>query len=240
MSNGFEGLLFGAIGGGIVAFIFRQLEKIIEGRRAESTDAKKKLLKYSQPLWLACNDLHFRLADISKKINKNLDDKLRPLTWPLSDKIFDYVSGLYYATSTAYVFANVSACIRLFQKDVVFLQFKEESITDNFFDLINNLKKDLTTDSILWFHYFNGIGDYLIQNEVPLSIAEFSIKLAKDKDFRDYYTWLFYFVKDLAETKDIQKKEFNQKFISKAIDDLRRIKQFLKKHGAVPSVSFEP
>jgi hypothetical protein len=71
MSNGFEGLIFGAIGGGIVAFGLRVIEKVIEGRLAESIDARKKMLKYAKPLWLACNDLDWRLKNILEKIQEN-------------------------------------------------------------------------------------------------------------------------------------------------------------------------
>jgi hypothetical protein len=85
----------------------------------------------------------------------------------------------------------------------------------------------------LWFQYFNGIGDYLIQNEVPMSIAEFANKLATERKYLAYYSHLFQFLKSLA---DANKKEF----IEKAIEDLRKIKKFLVGTGAVPNIGFEP
>jgi hypothetical protein len=233
MSNGIEGLLFGAIGGGIVTFGLRAFEKVwIEGRLAESIDARKKMMKYAKPLWLACNDLEWRFNNILEKINKNDVESLK--WYPGTNVELDwYVMDGYYITSTAYLIANVSAWIRLLERDVVFLRFKTESATEQFFILVNSLKVNLSTDSILWFHYFNGIGDYLIQNDVPISIAEFSNKLLTDKNYRAYYSQLYRFLQSLTEDN-------KEEFIKKAIKDLGAIKRLLRDNGAVPNISKEP
>ncbi len=187
-------------------------------------------MKYAKPFWLACNDLEWRLGHIRQKIRSN--DNLEPLRECPSNAVgLDwYVRAGYYATSTAYLLANVAAWIRLFQRDVVFLRFRKSSATAQFFRLVESLKVALSTDSILWFHYFNGIGDYLIQNEVPMSIGAFSDKLATEENYRAYYSHLFGFLQSLTGTNQ-------EEFIEGAIENLRAIKRCLEDKGAVPEIS---
>lgn len=231
MSDGLGALILGAVGGGIVTFGLHAFEKVwIEGRLGESVDARRKLLKYAKPFWLACNDLEWRFAHILQKIRSK--DNLEPLRdSPAKAVGLDwYVKEGYYTTSTAYLLANVAAWIRLFQRDVVFLRFRRSSATAQFFRLVESLKATLSTDSILWFHYFNGIGDYLIQGEVPMSIAAFSLKLATEESFRAYYSQLFAFLQSLTGANQEQ-------FIERVIENLGAIKRCLEENGAVPEIS---
>jgi hypothetical protein len=233
MNGGLTALLWGVIGGGAVALIFRTLEKaLIDVRVAESIEARQKLRKYAKPFWLACNDLEWRLNHILQKLTSggNLDplrwspDDARPLRW--------YVEDGYYVTSTAYLLATVSAWIRLFQRDVVFLRFRKKSATADFFHLVELLKVEISNDppSILWYHYFNGIGESLIDNGVPMSIATFTSKLATEERFRAYYGQLFRFLHRLT-TQD------HESLLKRTLNTLREIKRCLEKNGAVPEIS---
>ena len=139
-----------------------------------------------------------------------------------------YVKYGYFAASTAYLVANVSAWIRLFQRDVVFLRFGKRSATAQFFHLVESLKARVSRPpSILWYHYFNGIGDRLIENGAPISIATFSCKLATDDHFRAYYDQLFQFVRHLPA-------QDYKKLIEDTLHILRQIKKCLEENGAVP------
>jgi hypothetical protein len=143
-----------------------------------------------------------------------------------------YVKNGYYITSTAYLLANVAAWIRLFQRDVVFLRFRRQSATAKFFHLVELLKTELSKDppSILWYHYINGVGENLIDDVVPISIAAFSSKLATDDGFRDYYDQLFQFLHRLTN-KD------HEELLKATIKTLRDIKKCLEENGAVPEIS---
>jgi hypothetical protein len=232
MSGELTGLLWGALGGGAIALILRTVEKtLIDVRIAESIETRQKLRKYANPLWLACHDLAYRLDDIHKKLTKG--DNLAPLGWSPEDakSLRWYVEDGYYVTSTAYLLANVSAWIRLFQLDVVFLRFRKESATAQFLLLVDSLKAQLSKHpSILWYHYLNGIGDSLIENEAPLSIAAFSSKLATDERFRSYYGQLFRFL-DHLRNKD------HEELLNATLTTLRDIERCLEKNGAVPEIS---
>jgi len=228
------GLLYGVIGGGAAALIFRAVERAwIDVCIAEWIEARQKLRKYAKPFWLGCNDLEYRLNDILEKLTSggNLDslrwspDNATALRW--------YVEDGYYVTSTAYLLANVAAWIRLFQRDVVFLRFRKNSATAQFFLLVESLKAKLSKDppSILWYHYLNGIGEYLIDDDVPMSIAAFSSRLATDERFRAYYGQLFRFLHRLT-SKD------HEELLKGTLSTLGEIKRFLKeKSGAVPKIS---
>jgi len=233
MDSGITGLLWGALGGGAVTVILRTVEKaLIDVHIAESIEARQKLRKYAKPLWLACNDLEWRFNHILKKLSSG--DNLDPLRWSPDDAtpLRWYVEDGYYVTSTAYLLANVAAWIRLFQRDVVFLRFRKHSATAQFDLLVESLKSELSKDppSILWYHYINGIGEYLIENDVPMTIAAFSSKLATDDQFRSYYSQLFRFLYRMA-SKDYEE------LLTKALSTLGEIKRCLENNGAVPEIS---
>jgi len=88
-------LVYGAIGGGLVAALFRIAERWIERRSAQSVEARKTLAKYAKPLWLACHNLEQRLAHIHAGLNNpqvlsRVPEKGCGLDW--------YTKEGYYAT----------------------------------------------------------------------------------------------------------------------------------------------
>jgi len=165
-------LLYGAIGGGLVAALFRIAEQWIQRRSAQSVEARKTLAKYAKPLWLACHNLEQRLAHIHSGLNNpqvltRAPEKGCGLDW--------YTKEGYYATSTVYLLAYVSAWITLFQRDIVFLEFKRESLTAQFFQCVEHFKGSISTGTILWYHYLVGIGQQLLPMgaERPMTLAVF-------------------------------------------------------------------
>src|SRR2546422_8529806 len=106
MDDELSNLVYGAIGGGLVAALFRISEKWIERRSAQSLEARKTLAKYAKPLWLACHELEQRLVQINAGLKNphaltREPEKGRTLDW--------YTKEGYYATSTVYLLASVSA-----------------------------------------------------------------------------------------------------------------------------------
>lgn len=112
----------------------------------------------------------------------------------------------------------------------MFLNFGKKSLTAEFFQIIERLKHELSDESrILWYHYLNGIGDYLIEvgRESPITVAEFNRRLLQDELFRDYYDQLFQFFHQVGVGK-------HSGVLKSAIVLLKEIKAFLEEHGAVP------
>lgn len=197
--------VYGALGGGTVAFAFRFIEEyLIAPRFSESLDAHRKLILYARPLWLACQELEFRLSMIAKSLSTGKQSGPRTsLAFSLtaSPSIDWFTKDGYFLTSTAYLIAAVSCWIQLYERDVVFLKFGRSSLTKQFFDLIQEFKQKLSNHSILWFHYINGIGEELVDldGKHPISLSEFTKRIYQDQVFRGYYDQLFVFLNQLPQ-----------------------------------------
>lgn len=220
-------LLYGGIGGGIAAGLLHLIEKWMGAHLEESLDARKKLRLYAKPLWLECDQLEFRLRHIERKLPN--PDALR--VSPANATALDwYTKDGYYASSTAYLIASVAAWIRLFQRDVVFLEFGQQSLTAAFFNRVEAFKTAISSgESILWYHYVQGIGEQLTPEGQPrpMSYAAFCHRMFTDALFRSYYDELFQFLGRIAGG------EFQHQ-IGAVLDALREIKVFLEANAAVP------
>ncbi len=230
------GLLYGAIGAGVVALLLKIAEKYwIDIHFGESLEARKKLRIYSKPLWLDCHELQHRLNRIIAKIEcSENDQELKPLKLSPKDanSLEWYTKEGYYITSTAYLISSVSCWITLFQRDVVFLQFEERSSTADFFLKIERLKVKITSSpSILWYHYFNGVGELLTEKDThrPITFASFCFKLHNDKNFKAYYDQLFHFLHQIATDR-------HATLLQETVDELQSIKDFLEEKNVVPKV----
>ncbi len=207
MNEHFSNFLFGVLGGGLVATVFRLAETYwLAPRFSESAEARKKLFLYARPLSHACHELEFRLQALLPKMRdgENNTCKALRLSPQQAQSIDWFTKEGYYLTSTAYLIALVSCWIQLYERDVVFLKFGRSSLTKQFFELIEDFKNILSSDgSILWFHYVNGIGELLIApaGDRPMSMSEFIYKLYEDELFRDYYDQLFVFLNQVAAGK---------------------------------------
>jgi hypothetical protein len=234
MTEELSTLIYGSIGGGCAALLLKIIDKYwISPRFTDSFKARKELHLYAKPLWRDCHELEFRLKHIKFLINSK-SESLASLKFSPKDaaSLEWYTKEGYYVTSTAYLIASVASWIVIFQKNVVFLQFGKRSLTSEFFHLIENFKTAISfKPSILWYYYFNGIGENLILDgqDRPMSLAAFSNRMYTDKLFREYYDQLFQFLKKIAaESYNIQ--------MDKTLFVLKELKQFLEKNGAVPVI----
>lgn len=225
-------LVYGAIGGGLVAALFRIAEQWIERRSVQSLEARRTLAKYAKPLWLACHELEQRLTHIHAGL-KNPQALTRgpemgfTLDW--------YTKEGYYATSTVYLFACVSAWITLFQRDVVFLEFKRESLTAQFFQCVEHFKISISTGTILWYHYLVGIGQQLLPVGVdrPMTLAAFVNMLGTNDQFRAFFDQSFQFLKKIAAS------EYRDQ-IGTSLAAVQEIQRFLVANQAVPVLTRQP
>ena len=237
MSQELEKFLYGVLGGGVAALIFKLFDSYIIGfRLSESILAKKKFWQYSKALWFDCYELKHRLTSIRRKIsNENHDNDLEPLRFRLSEQtqLDWFTKAGYYATSTAYLFASVSCWIRLFQRDVVFLDFGKRNLTSDFFKIVEDLKNSISRNqSILWYHYFNGIGEIIIDEtqKMPMTFSSFTIKLYEDKNFRKYFEQLFYFLDDVVS-------KGQGELVDEIIKSLESTLTYLSQNSSIPKSS---
>jgi len=133
--------------------------------------------------------------------------------------------------STGYLISVVSCWIRLWESDVVFLSFKKESASSTFYQHVRTFKEQISTGTILWYHYLNGIGDALMDptNKRPLSYSDFVLRLTGDEHFRLYLHQLFQFLHEAGEGKVTDRIEVT-------LGGISEIMTFLEKNEAVPLV----
>jgi hypothetical protein len=219
-------LLFGAIGGGLVAAVFRIAEQWVERRSAQSVEARKTLAKYAKPLWLACHNLEQRLTHIhaglkNPQVLTCVPERGCSLDW--------YTKEGYYATSTVYLLAYVSAWITLFQREIVFLEFRNESLTAQFFQSVEQFKGSISTGTILWYHYLVGIGQQLLPMgaDRPMTLAVFVNTLGTNDQFRAFFDQSFQFLKKIAAS------EYRDQ-IGTSLAAVQEIQRFLVANQAVP------
>ena len=242
IDEGLSQLIYGAVGGGLVALIWKTVDTYVIGvRLGESVEARKKLRAYARPLWLECRELRFRMTQIRDKLQgDDPDGGLRALQArpPDPHDVAWYTQDGYFATSTAYLIAAVAAWIRLYQRDVVFLEFGARSATHAFFKLTEDLQRTYSArPSILWYYYFSAIGEMLVDRDVhaPLTMAQFTLRLAEDERFRAFYAQLFEFVARMGRGDYLE-------VVGKVIQAISDIGSFLQRHGlgAVAESAIDP
>lgn len=227
--------LYSALGGGIAAIVFKVIEKYWIGFKLnENIEAKKKLKHYAKVLWFDFHELSLRLKHIQHKIKSQEAHELHSLKYSLDQKSIEWFTKQgYYAASTAYLIASSSSWIRILQREIVFLEFSKKSITADFFEKIEAYKRIVSgKGSIIWYHYFNGIGEKLIdeKNKCPITFATFIELLANNPQFKDFFDQLFRFLDALT---DIHKPQ-NLVLLKDVTNHLEELKQFLSENANIP------
>ena len=235
MEDKLWGFIFGGFAGGLVAFLGKGAQKwFVDFRLTEAVEARKRITQYSNPLWLDCHELRYRLIHILQKRRNGADayemgsltdlprDGDKPLEW--------YTKDGYYITSTAYLISAVSCWIQILEREIVFLRFSKKSLTAKFFSLVEGLKQEFSNeDSPLYYYYFSSIGEQMISDtgKRTLGISEFIFRLYRDKEFSEFYDQLFQYIRFVATNT-------NEGMILRVTDKLAEIMEFLEVNGAVP------
>jgi hypothetical protein len=236
MSSDVSTFLYGAVAGGVVALILRVVETYWLGPRlVASREAREKLLLYSRHLYFSCGQAGFRLKYITQQMKQRSPGGIASLR--LSQKnaksLEWFTKEGYYITSTAYVIALVACWIVILQRDVVFLPFKRKADTADFLNLVERFKTGLSTHTILWYHYIDGIGERLIlegrDKPRPMGLSVFSQNLHTDVMFRDYYDQIFQFLNQAASGSYLAE-------IEEAANTLEHMRQFLVVKKAVSEI----
>jgi len=235
-----ENFLYSVVGGGFAAILFKVIENYWVGFKLnENIAAKKKVKHYAKALWFDFHELSIRLTHIVEKIKSNTPANLDPLRYKMHNTDIEILTKeRYYITSTAYLIASSSAWIRILQTEIVFLELSKSSLSSTFFSLIERFKRKVSSkSSILWYHYFNGIGENMINRETktPIYYSDFIKKLAGDVEFRKFYDQLFRFLDALTHQGNTQ----NVAFLEELIQDLEELKQFLAENSSIPKINSE-
>jgi hypothetical protein len=231
---GLSSFMYGAVGGGLVATTLRVLEQYwVNPWFISSAEAKRKLVLYGRPLYFSCHQMAFRFTHISQQQQEHRPQGIKSLQESPTDanSIEWFTKQGYYAVSTAYVIACVASWISLYQKDVVFLPFKDASLAAQFFNLIERFKVAVSTKTILWYYYIDGIGELLVEDgrDRPMPFSTFACKLLKEQPFRGYYDQLFQFLHHVGSG------EYGDQ-LKQTVAAVQAIKHFLAENKVVPII----
>jgi hypothetical protein len=216
--------------------------------------------KYATALWIACVDLKIQLERIHKRIlegDRQMVDALKKI--PHNDSWRDgsiradwFTKEGYYTTNTAYKIAAVSAWLRIYQRELLFLPY---SATQNFLSKLyagaDRLNTSFSTDTCLWHDYLNATGDGLVKRPScadaasvlePLSFAEFCERYTTDTRFLLFYEQVHMYIWFLADGRKTYLESVQN--VLQSLDDLRSLltrEKLLRKDFVVtrPEINLE-
>ena len=177
--------------------------------------------KYATALWIACAELKIQLEQIHKRViagDRQTVDALKKISDNDSKRDGSvrpdwFTKDGYYATSTAYKIAAVSAWLRIYQRELLFLPYAaSQDFLSKLYNGADQLNRSFSTDTCLWYDYLNAVGDGLVARPgsapaasalAPLSFAEFCERYTTDSRFRLFYEQVhmyIWFVADAQKT----------------------------------------
>src|SRR5690242_12260413 len=195
--------------------------------------------KYATALWIACADLRIRLQRIHERIiagHQQTVDALKKI--PDNDSKRDgsvrpdwFTKDGYYTTSTAYKIAAVSAWLRIYQRELLFLPYSaNQDFLSKLYTGADRLNTAVSTDTCLWYDYLNAIGDGLVTQPssaatasalAPLSFAEFCERYTTDSRFRLFYEQVHMYIWFVADGRKPYLDSVNN--VLQCLDDLRSL-----------------
>lgn len=165
--------------------------------------------KYATALWIACKDLQLHLLQVRDKIaagDANAIGALKKI--PDSDfrgRADWFTKHGYYTTITAYKIAVVSSWLYIYQQELLFSTYSESrSFVFELYGKVQNLKKAFSTNTCLWYDYFDAIGSKLVDRTEalrPLAFGAFCDRYFSDQQFRRFYEQLHMFIGFIADGK---------------------------------------
>jgi hypothetical protein len=224
------GVMSGIAASAVTTLFSRWFEK----RNADQASVQK----YSKPIWLACNDLRFRLESILEKLKNPNGNASKVLIWQGNggEKDIVWMNGHgYFVTSTAYLLSAVSSWFHIVERKLVFLPFGDESQSLDFFQKVRQVQMELTTRTPLWFYYLAGVGQMLLDKEEnqPMTYGQFVLRMKENTDFSHYFDQLFNgFIQQMGEGRITEQVE-------RAVKSLAAVEQFLQDHAGVPAKLIE-
>jgi hypothetical protein len=173
--------------------------------------------KYATALWIACADLKIHLERIRERVmagDRQTVDALKKI--PDNDSKRDgsvrpdwFTKDGYYTTSTAYKIAAVSAWLRIYQRELLFLPYAaSQDFLSKLYTRADRFNTSFSTNTCLWYDYLNAVGDGLLARPsyapaastlAPLSFAEFCERYTTDDRFRLFYEQVHMYIWFVAD-----------------------------------------
>jgi len=115
----------------------------------------------------------------------------------------------YYTTCTVYKIAAMSAWLRIYQRELLFLPYSaSQRFLSKLYTSADGLKASFSTNTCLWYDYLDAVGDALVVQPIgapssgapmPLSFAGFCERYTTDSRFRLFYEQVHMYVWFIAD-----------------------------------------
>jgi hypothetical protein len=196
--------------------------------------------KYATALWLACSELRIHLERILKRqgdVDARKSDALKKIPRYDWGKRADwFAKDGYYATITAYKIAAVSAWLRIYQRELLFLPYAaSQAFLKKLYARADALKLSISTDTCFWFDYLDAVGDALVsagagpQALAPISFAEFCRRYATDQNFLFFFDQVHMYVHHVGNGR----RQYLDS-VKGLLESLKRLMEFLEGQNLLP------
>jgi len=197
--------------------------------------------KYATALWIACRELQLHLTEIKKRLVERDETTIGALKkipdWDYKGKVDWFTKWGYYTMVTAYKIAVVSSWLRTYQQVLLFsTYYKSRDFISSLYKATEGVKSAFSNDTILWYYYFDAIGDKLIckSNEIlsPITFSQFCDNYYGNQEFRLFYEQLHMFIWFIANGDYLQK-------IDEINTSLDNMMSFLEKQNLLTGLKIE-
>jgi hypothetical protein len=207
--------------------------------------------QFASHLWLSCVELREHFEEINKRVREPNDqgkrtrEALRKIPgWDYQGKAPWFVQTGYFSMITAYKISAFSSWLRIYQGSLLHYSFlkRTRKFLRELLELSNKFKKTLSTDTILWFYYFDAIGDKIIRGEdgtkAPMAFNDFCKSYYVDQEFLGFFEQLHMFIHFLGREEQQWTDHYRDK-LPLLIDHLKAIETFLDKENLLKGLVIE-
>ena len=199
--------------------------------------------KYATALWIACSDLHIHLDRIREQMgagDPRTRNALKKIPRNDSGRRADWFAKEgYYTTTTAYKIAAVSAWLRIYQRELLFLPYAaSRSFLSQLYARADELKSSISTKTCFWYDYLDAVGDRLVSqlgdvgsggSLAPMSFAEFCRRYATDQDFLLFYDQVHRYIHLIGDGQPPYIES-----VKKVLESLKKVMGFLERQRLLP------
>jgi hypothetical protein len=187
----------------ILAFI--GVQKFYIEPRFEARNSRK---RYATALYIACEELRLHLSETINLVNSNHLPTIDAMK-KIPDNDFQsnpawFTKSGYYTTITAYKIAVVSAWLKIYQNSLLFTSYHgTREFLNGLYRSSQNLKLAFSTETCLWYYYFDAIGEKVIEEKTTvtsvMNFAKFCECYTNDKNLRLFFEQLHMYIWFLAD-----------------------------------------
>ena len=202
-------------------------------------------------LWLSCRELRLHLQEIHDKVRQGDDyaTRTREALRKIPGNDFNnsakwFVQAGYFSMITAYKISAFSSWLRIYQSSLLRYSFlrKSRRQLSKVYNHSDEFKRHISENTILWYYYFDAIGDRVIASggdvSCPVDFSEFCRRYFKDEEFRGFFDQLHTFVHFLGREEPEWIHLYRDK-LDLLINDLKEFERFVEEENLLEGLQIK-